>query len=135
MAANVGMGSILIEPDRLCHNLYRIPTLKNVLGGYTNGPELADTIATELKSTKLCHLELGRRATQLSTDDDHVTVTVTLANGGPERPMPSPSASVTHLLPRQATSSAIQLATAFPPPSTHASSSPATCAPPATSAS
>ncbi|QIY53528.1 NAD(P)/FAD-dependent oxidoreductase [Streptomyces sp. RPA4-5] len=76
MAASVGMRSTLIEPDRLCRNLYRIPALNNVLGGYTNGPGLADSIAAELQSTELCHLELGRRATQLSASDDHVTVTL-----------------------------------------------------------
>ncbi|MGW3493406.1 FAD-dependent oxidoreductase [Streptomyces sp. NPDC001020] len=74
MAASVGMRSILVEPDTLCRNLYRIPALNNVLGGYTAGPELADSITTELKSTELCRLELGRHATELRADDDHVTV-------------------------------------------------------------
>ncbi|WP_326615885.1 NAD(P)/FAD-dependent oxidoreductase [Streptomyces decoyicus] len=76
MAASVGMNSVLIEPDSLCRNLYRIPALNNVLGGFTSGPELADSIAAELKSTELCRLELGRRATQLSAGDDHVTITL-----------------------------------------------------------
>lgn len=76
MAASVGMRSILVEPDRLCRNLYRIPALNNVLGGYTSGPELADSIVAELKSTELCRLELGRRVTALRADDDQVTVTV-----------------------------------------------------------
>ncbi|MFH8837165.1 FAD-dependent oxidoreductase [Streptomyces sp. NPDC017868] len=76
MAASVGMRSILIEPDRLCRNLYRIPALNNVLGGHTNGPELADSIVAELKSTELCRLELGRHVTELHADDDQVTVTV-----------------------------------------------------------
>ncbi|WP_018567178.1 FAD-dependent oxidoreductase [Streptomyces sp. PsTaAH-124] len=76
MAASVGMRSILVEPDRLCRNLYRIPVLNNVLGGYTSGPELADSIVAELKSTELCRLELGRRVTELRADDVHVTVTV-----------------------------------------------------------
>ncbi|MFF0429100.1 FAD-dependent oxidoreductase [Streptomyces sp. NPDC004520] len=76
MAASVGMRSILIEPDRLCRNLYRIPALNNVLGGHTNGPELADSIVAELKSTELCRLELGRHVTELRADDDQVTVTV-----------------------------------------------------------
>lgn len=76
MAASVGMRSILIEPDTLCRNLYRIPALDNVLGGYTSGPELADAITTELKSTELCRLELGRHVTELRADDVHVTVTV-----------------------------------------------------------
>src|SRR6478736_3792185 len=31
MAASVGMRSVLIEPDTLCRNLYRIPALNNVL--------------------------------------------------------------------------------------------------------
>ncbi|MFC8954528.1 FAD-dependent oxidoreductase [Streptomyces sp. NPDC057101] len=76
MAAGVGMRSILIEPDRLCRNLYRIPALNNVLGGYTSGPELADAITTELKSTELCRLELGRHVTALHADDDRVTAMV-----------------------------------------------------------
>ncbi|MCX4664845.1 FAD-dependent oxidoreductase [Streptomyces uncialis] len=76
MAASVGMRSILVEPDRLCRNLYRIPVLNNVLGGHTSGPELADSIVAELKSTELCRLELGRHVTELRADDVHVTVTV-----------------------------------------------------------
>ncbi|MGX2995774.1 FAD-dependent oxidoreductase [Streptomyces sp. JNUCC 64] len=76
MAASVGMRSILVEPDRLCRNLYRIPALNNVLGGYTSGPELADSIVAELKGTELCRLELGRHVTELRADDVHVTVTV-----------------------------------------------------------
>ncbi|MFF5718562.1 FAD-dependent oxidoreductase [Streptomyces buecherae] len=76
MAASVGMHSILIEPDRLCRNLYRIPALNNVLGGYTSGPELAESIVAELKSTELCRLELGRRVTALHADDDRVSATV-----------------------------------------------------------
>ncbi|MFC9755234.1 FAD-dependent oxidoreductase [Streptomyces sp. NPDC056921] len=76
MAASVGMRSILIEPDRLCRNLYRIPALNNVLGGYTSGPELADSIVAELKSTELCRLDLGRHVTALHADDDQVTATV-----------------------------------------------------------
>ncbi|GAA2292958.1 FAD-dependent oxidoreductase [Streptomyces atrovirens] len=76
MAASVGMRSILIEPDALCRNLYRVPALNNVLGGYTSGPELADSITTELKSTELCRLELGRYVTELRADETQVTVTV-----------------------------------------------------------
>ncbi|MFD5767171.1 FAD-dependent oxidoreductase [Streptomyces sp. NPDC127049] len=76
MAASVGMRSILIEPDRLCRNLYRIPALNNVLGGYTSGPELADAVVAELQSTEPCRLELGRHVTELRADDDRVTATV-----------------------------------------------------------
>ncbi len=76
MAASVGMRSVLIEPDRLCRNLYRIPALNNVLGGYTSGPELAGSIVAELKSTELCRLELGRHVTSLHADDDRVTATL-----------------------------------------------------------
>jgi thioredoxin reductase (NADPH)/alkyl hydroperoxide reductase subunit F len=76
MAASVGMRSILIEPDRLCRNLYRIPALNNALGGHTSGPELADSIVVELKNTELCRLELGRHVTELHADDDRVTITV-----------------------------------------------------------
>ncbi|WP_103509181.1 FAD-dependent oxidoreductase [Streptomyces sp. SM13] len=76
MAAGVGMRTVLVEPDRLCRNLYRIPALNNVLGGHTNGPDLADAIVAELRDTELCRLELGRRVTELRADDDRVTVTV-----------------------------------------------------------
>ncbi|WNI23488.1 FAD-dependent oxidoreductase [Streptomyces sp. ITFR-16] len=76
MAASVGMRSILVEPDRLCRNLYRIPALNNVLGGYTGGPELADAIVAELKGTELCRLELGRYVTELRADDAQVTATL-----------------------------------------------------------
>lgn len=76
MAASVGMRSVLIEPDALCRNLYRIPALNNVLGGYTSGPALAESIAAEVKTTELCRIELGSRATGLRTADDHVVVTL-----------------------------------------------------------
>lgn len=76
MAASVGMRSVLVEPDSLCRNLYRIHALNNVLGGYTSGPQLADSITTELKSTELCRIELGRHATRLHAADDHVTITL-----------------------------------------------------------
>lgn len=76
MAASVGMCSILVEPDTLCRNLYRIPALNNVLGGYTKGPDLADSIVAELKSTELCRLELGRRVTDLRADEGQVTATL-----------------------------------------------------------
>jgi len=76
MAASVGMRSVLIEPDALCRNLYRIPALNNVLGGHTNGPELADSITEELKNTELCRIELGCHAIGLRTADDLVTVTL-----------------------------------------------------------
>ncbi|TRV80393.1 pyridine nucleotide-disulfide oxidoreductase [Streptomyces sp. 130] len=76
MAAGVGMGSVLVEPDRLCRNLYRIPALNNVLGGHTGGPGLADAIVAELRSTELCRLELGRYVTELRADDDQVAATL-----------------------------------------------------------
>lgn len=75
-AAGVGMRSLLIEPDALCRNLYRIPALNNVLGGHTSGPELADAITTELRNTEPCRLELGRRVVELRASEDHVTVTL-----------------------------------------------------------
>ncbi|MGW6460099.1 FAD-dependent oxidoreductase [Streptomyces sp. NPDC055078] len=76
MAASVGMSTVLIERDVLCHSLYRIPALSNVLGGCTSGPELADAITAELRDTAVCRLELGRHATGLRAHDDHVTVTL-----------------------------------------------------------
>ncbi|MFE6667512.1 FAD-dependent oxidoreductase [Streptomyces sp. NPDC057697] len=76
MAAGVGMRSVLVEPDALCRNLYRIPALNNVLGGHTTGPGLADSITAELNGTELCRLELGRRAVALRADDDHAAVTL-----------------------------------------------------------
>ncbi|MFG3497055.1 FAD-dependent oxidoreductase [Streptomyces sp. NPDC047928] len=82
MAASVGMRSVLIEPDRLCRNLYRITALNNVLGGYTDGVELADAITAQLTSTRLCRLELGRHATGLHAHGNHVTVTLDTATLG-----------------------------------------------------
>ncbi|MFJ9636757.1 FAD-dependent oxidoreductase [Streptomyces sp. NPDC101178] len=75
-AASVGMRSILVEPDRLCRSLHRIPALDNVLGGHTSGPALADVITAELADTELCRQELGRHVTELRAADDHVTVTL-----------------------------------------------------------
>ncbi|MFF4080556.1 FAD-dependent oxidoreductase [Streptomyces sp. NPDC001777] len=75
-AAGVGMRSILIEPDALCRNLYRIPALNNVLGGHTDGTALATAITTELRGTELCRIELGRYVTELRAHDDHVAVTL-----------------------------------------------------------
>ncbi|MFG2674482.1 FAD-dependent oxidoreductase [Streptomyces sp. NPDC048445] len=72
MAASVGMRSVLVEPDTLCRNLYRIGALNNVLGGHTSGPALAEAITAELKSTELCRLELGRHVVELRAEDDHV---------------------------------------------------------------
>ncbi|MFJ8848188.1 FAD-dependent oxidoreductase [Streptomyces cyaneofuscatus] len=74
--ASVGLRSVLIEPDTLCHNLYRIPALNNVLGGHTSGPALADAITAELANTELCRPELGRRVVRLRAADDHVAVTL-----------------------------------------------------------
>ncbi|MFJ6466168.1 FAD-dependent oxidoreductase [Streptomyces sp. NPDC091387] len=76
MAAGVGMRSVLVEPDRLCRNLYRIGALNNVLGGHISGSALAEAITAELKSTELCRLELGRRVVELRAEDDNVTVTL-----------------------------------------------------------
>ncbi|MFF8614598.1 FAD-dependent oxidoreductase [Streptomyces sp. NPDC015350] len=75
-AASVGMGSILIEPDALCRNLYRIPALNNVLGGHTDGTALATAITAELHGTELCRIELSRCVTELRAHDDRVTVTL-----------------------------------------------------------
>ncbi|MFF2007850.1 FAD-dependent oxidoreductase [Streptomyces sp. NPDC058195] len=76
MAASVGMRSVLIEPDALCRNLYRIPALNNTLGGHTDGASLATAITGELNNTALCHIELGRYVTELRAHDDHVTATL-----------------------------------------------------------
>jgi thioredoxin reductase (NADPH)/alkyl hydroperoxide reductase subunit F len=75
-AASVGMRSILIEPDALCRNLYRIPALNNVLGGHTDGTALATAITSELNDTELCRIELGRYVTELRAHDDRTTVTL-----------------------------------------------------------
>ncbi|MFB6813025.1 FAD-dependent oxidoreductase [Streptomyces sp. NPDC056347] len=75
-AASVGMRSVLIEPDALCRNLYRIPALNNVMGGHTDGTTLATAITRELIDTPLCRLELGRRVTELRAHDDHVAATL-----------------------------------------------------------
>ncbi|MET9957375.1 FAD-dependent oxidoreductase [Streptomyces sp. NPDC006339] len=76
MAAGVGMRSILIEPDALCRNLYRIGALNNVLGGHATGPGLADAVTAELEHTDLCRVALGRRVVAVRAADDHVAVTL-----------------------------------------------------------
>ncbi|MFE6775075.1 FAD-dependent oxidoreductase [Streptomyces sp. NPDC057702] len=76
MAASVGMRSVLVEPAALCRNLYRVPVLDNVLGGHTNGPALAEILATELADTPLCRLALGHAATRLDASEHHVRVTL-----------------------------------------------------------
>ncbi|MFC9188405.1 FAD-dependent oxidoreductase [Streptomyces cyaneofuscatus] len=75
-AASVGLRSVLIEPDTLCRNLYRIPALNNVLGGHTSGPALAEAITEELANTELCHLELGCHVIELRVADDQVAITL-----------------------------------------------------------
>ncbi|WP_260637109.1 FAD-dependent oxidoreductase [Streptomyces angustmyceticus] len=80
MAASVGLRSILIEPDALCRNLYRIPALNNVLGGHTSGVELASSITAELRRTELCRLELGRHVIELRAGEDHVTATLDIGD-------------------------------------------------------
>ncbi|RST24127.1 pyridine nucleotide-disulfide oxidoreductase, partial [Streptomyces sp. WAC04770] len=76
MAAGVGMRSVLIEPDALCRNLYRIPALNNVLGGHTSGPALADAITAEVRGTELCRPLLGRRVVELRAHDGHIAATL-----------------------------------------------------------
>ncbi|MER7758214.1 FAD-dependent oxidoreductase [Streptomyces sp. NPDC097619] len=74
MAASVGMRTVLVEPERPCHHLHRIPALDNVLGGHHGGPALAAAVTAELAATPLCRLLLGRRAEGIRTHADHVTV-------------------------------------------------------------
>ncbi|MBP2585580.1 thioredoxin reductase (NADPH)/alkyl hydroperoxide reductase subunit F [Streptomyces sp. PvR006] len=85
-AAGVGMRTILIEPDGLCRTLHRIPALDNVLGGWTDGRRLADSVAAEIRATRLCRLELGSRVRDVHADDERVTVTVTVAADTPDAP-------------------------------------------------
>ncbi|MFD9242419.1 FAD-dependent oxidoreductase [Streptomyces sp. NPDC059556] len=88
-AAGVGMRTILIEPDGLCRTLHRIPALDNVLGGWTDGRRLADSVAAEIRATRLCRLELGSRVKDVHADDERVTVTVTVVadvTDAPETP-------------------------------------------------
>ncbi|MFG3346032.1 pyridine nucleotide-disulfide oxidoreductase [Streptomyces sp. NPDC048018] len=96
MAASVGMRSILIEPDTLCRNLYRIPALNNVLGGYTSGPEFADAVTAELTSTGLCRIELGRRVTDLRVTDGPVPGPGAEAALAPDPHAPDPHAADSH---------------------------------------
>ncbi|WP_330315533.1 FAD-dependent oxidoreductase (plasmid) [Streptomyces sp. NBC_00523] len=76
MAAGVGLRTVLVEPDRLCRNLYRVPALGNVLGGHTSGPALAEAITAEVLGTELCRVELGCYVSELRAADDYVTVTL-----------------------------------------------------------
>ncbi|MFB7865043.1 FAD-dependent oxidoreductase [Streptomyces sp. NPDC056069] len=97
MAAAVGMRSILIEPDTLCRNLYRIPALNNVLGGYTSGPEFADAVTAELTSTGLCRIELGRRVTELRVTELRVADAPATGLGADAPPAPGPRTSDGHV--------------------------------------
>jgi thioredoxin reductase (NADPH)/alkyl hydroperoxide reductase subunit F len=75
MAASVGMRSVLIEPDALCAKLRHIAAINNVVGGHVRGPELAAAIAEDVARAELCEVDLGARATEVRTHDDHVSVT------------------------------------------------------------
>lgn len=75
MAASLGMRSVLVEPEALCHRLRHIPAIDNVLGGHRTGPALADAITADVRRSGLCHLALGRRVTRVTASDDHVEAT------------------------------------------------------------
>jgi hypothetical protein len=75
MAASVGMRSVLIEPDALCAKLRHIAAISNVVGGHTSGPELAAAMAEDIARAELCEVDIGARATEVRTHDDHVSVT------------------------------------------------------------
>ena len=119
-AAGVGLRTVLVEPDRLCPNLYRVPALDNVLGGHTSGAALADAITAPSSPP-----ESGRSSRATSPG----------SCGAYSPRTPSSSASAARPPPRRATWCGVRAATARPPASTPASSSPVTSARRATSAS
>ncbi|MEV7885125.1 NAD(P)/FAD-dependent oxidoreductase [Streptomyces sp. NPDC002817] len=48
-AASLGMRTTLVEADRIGSKLYAIGALDNLAGGWTNGPQLAKALATDVE--------------------------------------------------------------------------------------
>jgi thioredoxin reductase len=76
MASSLGMRTVLLEPERLCHKLEQISSMVNVLGGFPSGHDLAAHITYDVASSVHCGLLLGRTATAVHATDDHVSVEV-----------------------------------------------------------
>lgn len=74
MAASLGLSTIVVDPQALCHKLETAPSLVNVLGGFTTGADLATTIRQDVRRTPHCAIQIGRRATQVRAADDHIEI-------------------------------------------------------------
>ncbi len=74
MASSLGLRTILVEPQRLCHKLESIASVANVLG-YSTGTQIAARAVEDMSRLPNCALRLGRRVDQLHADDTAVAVT------------------------------------------------------------
>jgi thioredoxin reductase (NADPH)/alkyl hydroperoxide reductase subunit F len=74
MAASLGARSVLVEAERLCARIEAIASLGNVLGGVTNGPDLAAAIRADVRRARACETLLGRRAVHIGADVDRARV-------------------------------------------------------------
>lgn len=78
MATSVGMRVTLVNAgSELGGALWRIPTIQNVLGGHSNGPDLAMAIISDVENAGATVIQATARAVHTSDDD----VTVDLADG------------------------------------------------------
>jgi thioredoxin reductase (NADPH)/alkyl hydroperoxide reductase subunit F len=74
MAASLGMSTILVEQQSLCHKLKAASSLTNVLGGFGNGADLAAQIRQDIAGLPHCQVLLGRRAAHVRANPDSVAV-------------------------------------------------------------
>ncbi|WP_203935887.1 FAD-dependent oxidoreductase [Planosporangium mesophilum] len=74
MASSLGLRCVLIEPSRLCHKPRHISAMVNVLGGFADGPDLADRVSADVTAADRCDVRLGRGVTAVRAGDDHVRV-------------------------------------------------------------
>ncbi|WP_125777968.1 FAD-dependent oxidoreductase [Antribacter gilvus] len=78
MATSVGMTVTLVDPGfQLGGALWRIPTIQNVLGGHSTGPDLAKAIIADVDRTHATVIQATAQAIHPSDQD----VTVDLADG------------------------------------------------------
>jgi thioredoxin reductase (NADPH)/alkyl hydroperoxide reductase subunit F len=76
MAASLGMRSVLVEAGELCGKLHRVRALRNGLGGFASGTELAAAIVRDVTASPLCQVEAGVRAARVEAYGDHAAVTL-----------------------------------------------------------
>ncbi|MFF9785755.1 FAD-dependent oxidoreductase [Streptomyces nigrescens] len=80
-AASVGMKTVLIESDQVGAKVRTIGSLENLVGGWTNGPELADALTrdvVQLEVSGRCHVEKARA---VGVNPGDAAVQVVLADG------------------------------------------------------